>query len=352
VVVAGRPSLAESAAFTVDALAALNAALPDATFLPVLRRGNVHGALDMGLAPGLAPGRVALADCSDYLRSAWGGVPATRGLDAAGMLEAAASGRLRCLVLLGADPLADFPDRDLARRALAGTTVIAVDTFLTDSSRHADVVLAAAGFAEKAGTTTNLEGRVSSLTQKVTPRGTSRADWAIAAELASRLGADFAFSSVDDVTAEIARVAPSHATVTPEALRSHRDGVVAAGQLMVDVVDAATQAPVPNAYDHRLVVNRKLYDAGAAVAQSPSLAALAPGAALTLHPLDLDRLGVAAGASVKVISPRTTITMPVQSSTTVPRGIAWVAFNQPNVAIADMLDVDEAITDVRVETLR
>jgi predicted molibdopterin-dependent oxidoreductase YjgC len=200
------------------------------------------------------------------------------------------------------------------------------------------VVLAAAGYAEKVGTTTNVEGRIAPLTQKVTPRGTARADWAIAAELAARLGADFGFASVKDVTGEIAAVAPTHQDATTEALRAHHDGVVVVGRLAADITDAATAAPIPNAYDHRLVVNRKLYDAGTAVAKSPSLAALAPGAALTLHPLDLDRLGVSAGASVKVISPRTTLTMPALSTT--PRASRG-AFNQPDVATADMLDAGQ-----------
>ena len=72
-------------------------------------------------------------------------------------------------MLLGADPLADCPDADLARRALAGARrVVAVDTFLTESSAHADVVLAAAAFGEKDGTTTNLEGRVTPVGRKVT----------------------------------------------------------------------------------------------------------------------------------------------------------------------------------------
>ena len=35
-------------------------------------------------------------------------------------VAAAAEGKLDCLVLLGADPLDDCPDADLARRALAG----------------------------------------------------------------------------------------------------------------------------------------------------------------------------------------------------------------------------------------
>jgi NADH-quinone oxidoreductase subunit G len=137
VVVLGRPSLAESAGATVDAAAILSR-LGGVRFLPALRRGNVMGALDMGLAPGVLPGRVGLDDGRGWFESAWGGVPEERGLDTAAMLQAAADGRLQVLVLLGADPLADFPDRELARRAVAGAGfVVAVDTFLNDSSRSA-----------------------------------------------------------------------------------------------------------------------------------------------------------------------------------------------------------------------
>ncbi len=65
-------------------------------------------------------------------------------------------------------------------------SIIAVDTFLNSSSSKAAAssLLAAAAYAEKAGTTTNIEGRVTASPSKVTPRGTARADWMIAAELA------------------------------------------------------------------------------------------------------------------------------------------------------------------------
>ena len=59
VVVVGRPSLAEDGALVAEAVQALAASLPNAKFLPALRRGNVMGALDMGLGPGVLPGRVA-----------------------------------------------------------------------------------------------------------------------------------------------------------------------------------------------------------------------------------------------------------------------------------------------------
>ncbi len=145
------------------------------------------------------------------------------------MLEAAASGELSTLVLLGADPLSDFPDRDLARRALERVGfLVAVDTTLNASSMLADVVLPAAGYAERGGTTTNIEGHVSRLAAKVVPPGVSRADWVIATELAERLGADLGFESLDGIWSEIERVAPAFSGCTAAALAAPiaADGIV------------------------------------------------------------------------------------------------------------------------------
>ena len=228
VVVLGRSSLAESDQWVSEA-ARILAGLPGVKFLPALRRSNVLGALEMGLAPGVLPGRVGLDAGRQWFSDAWSRLPEERGLDATGILSAAAEGRIQALVLLGADPLADFPDRALARRALGGAGfVVAVDLFLTESARQADVVLAASGPGEKSGTTTNIEGRVSVLNQKVTAPGTARPDWILAAELAVRLGHDLGFDSVKALFEEIERLAPSHAGLTLEILGrpDARDGVV------------------------------------------------------------------------------------------------------------------------------
>jgi NADH-quinone oxidoreductase subunit G len=230
VVVLGRPSLAESGESIADAAAVLLEAVPGARFLPALRRGNVHGALDMGLAPGLLPGRVTLDAGRAWYAAAWGSVPEEAGMDGAAIVQAAAEGRVQGLVLLGADPAADFPDRRLAREALAGAGfVVAVDTFLTESSRQADVVLPAAAFGEEAGTTTNMEGRITRLGQKLVPPGVAWADWMVAVELAHRLGADLGLESPAGIWDEIECLAPSHAGITRAVLadRRNRDGVVA-----------------------------------------------------------------------------------------------------------------------------
>src|SRR5207244_2413261 len=140
-----------------------------------------------------------------------------------------AEGGMGGLVHLGADPLADFPDRHLARQGLEGARfVVAVDCFETESDSYADVVLPAAAYAERPGSTTNLEGRISLLGQKVTAPGVAWPDWMIAAELAFRLGGDLGFDTIEGIWDEIERIAPSHAGITRAVLadRGSRDGVI------------------------------------------------------------------------------------------------------------------------------
>lgn len=328
VVVAGRGNLAESSDHALAGLAAVLAAVPDAKVLPALRRGNVVGALQLGLRP-------------------------TDGDSARAMLNDAANGSIELLVLVGADPLSDHPDADLARRALAGARrVLSIDTLLSPSSQRADLVLAAAAYGEQAGTTTNLEGRVSSLAAKVTVTGTARPDWMIAADLAIELGHDLGVSSVEELTDAIAGRVEGFASITAAAVAADRDGLLIeapAKAAAVASLPVAPAVPARNSYDFRLVVNRKLYDAAVQTAASPSLAPLAPGPCITVNPADLDRIGVAEGAEAKVIGPRGAVMLAVRTDAGVPRGIAWSAFNQPGVSINEIIDHTASVTDIRIE---
>ena len=329
VVVAGRANLAESSAATVAALRALLAAVPGAKVLPAFRRGNVVGALQVGFRP------------------------ASGGLDTRGALQAAADGKIECLVLVGADPLADFPDTGLARRALAGARrIIAVDTFLTQSSSLAHVVLAASAYAEKAGTTTNIEGRVSTVARQVTPAGATRPDWMIAAELALELGGDLGYGDVDEITDDIAAKVAGYGAVTCEALAAHSDGVLAGVPSEIDPMNnVEISVGERNAYDFRLVVGRTLYDQAVGTAQSPSLSHLARGSAVHLHPLDIERVGTTEGTDVKVIGRRSTVVFTTVADDTVLRGTAFVPFNNPGPNVGDLIDCFATVNDVRIENL-
>lgn len=302
VVVLGRANLAESSDFVAQAYNAIAAAFPAVTVLPVLRRGNVRGAATAGL---------------------------TAGNNARSILTAASEGHVECLILLGADPLSDVPDLDLARRALASArNVIAVDTFPTASTLRADVVLPAAAYAERGGTTTNLEGRVLPLNQKITARGTSRPDWMIATELAEQLGADIGVESIDDLAE---KDAPPHTLQ------------------FLPVV--GTSAPERNSYDLRLVVSRKMYDNAVSTVTSPSLAHLSIGAGIYLNSRDIERIGASVGKDVKVSASSKSVILMLHADDSVLKGTAWVPFNQPGTDIRELLNANNLIVDVRVENL-
>jgi NADH-quinone oxidoreductase subunit G len=381
-VVLGRANLAEGAKSIAAAAAVIHESHPQVRFLSALRRGNVRGALELGMTPGVLPGRVTLSAGRTWFAGHWPTVPEAKGLDAAGILRAASEGKIDTLVLLGADPLADFPDRDLAERGVAGArTVIACDQFLTESVRQADVVMPAAGYAEVEGTTTNLEGRVSTLARKVTPPGTAQPDWAVAADLAFRLGADLGLESIEQIAGEIETVAPAfagllHDLASPSgadgvlvSLPSRRNGETAgetAGEPAAESVAGATDPaagivgiPVPDwrvidpplldAYSLRLVVRRKLYDRGTLVRHSPSLADLAERAALRLHPQDFDRLGIVSDDDVRVSSSRGHVTVSTRPDAAVPRGVAVLEANKAGGRANVLIDSNAPVTDVRVE---
>ncbi len=371
-VLLGRPNPAESAESIVAAAGLFLTAVPGIRFLPTLRRGNVMGALEMGLAPGLLPGRTSLSGARDWFAKSWGSdhLPQARGLDTTGILQAAAAGRIDTLILLGADPIADFPDRDLAEHGLAGARmVVAVDLFLTESARRADVVLPVAGYAAVRGTTTNLEGRVTCLEQKVSAPGTVRSDWMIAAELAARLDADLGLESVDGIWQEISELSPAHAGMTKLALELNPDGIIGPVTPEAPPADAAVvHLPPPrpsmlgwsegpaftppswDAYSLRLVAVRKLYDHGTAVQQSASLAGLAEHRPLRLSPYDFERLGVASGDQVRISSAKGAATIEVVPDSTVPRGLAKLVIDQSTGLVGQLIDVTQPVCDVRVET--
>lgn len=358
-VFAGRSSLSEHPAPTVEALNAF-AGLDDCGFVPMLRRGNVFGAIDLGLAPELLPGRTSLSAGGSWFRQAWGKVPTGAGNDTAAILAAAATGRIAVLFLVGADPLTDFCDPELARSALdRADLVISVDTFVNASGARADIVLPAAAFGEVDGTHTNLEGRISPLRQMVTPPGTARPDWMIAAEIAQRLGADMGFGSVDDITDEIAAVSPLHTGVTAAAVRAATDGLAVPLNedparptrfVWTDLGPAAEPVPY-DSYSYRLVIDRKMYDQGTQTSHCPSLAPLADPGAVRISSHEARRLGVADNSRVRLSSKRASIECSVSIDDQVARGTAAVAHNRAGVDARSLVDIGELVTDVRIETL-
>jgi NADH-quinone oxidoreductase subunit G len=142
-------------------------------YIPLGDYANSRGAAEMGVLPDRLPGYAPIADKNERTRfgKIWGGeVPSAPGLTARAMMEAASSGKLKALYVVGANPLKTFdvgaPDR------FAGLDLLVVqDMFLTETAQRADVILPAASTYEKDGTLTNTAGEVQATHRSIDPQG-------------------------------------------------------------------------------------------------------------------------------------------------------------------------------------
>ncbi len=317
VAIVGRTGLAEDPRMA-ESVAAFARDLPGATLLPVVRRANTYGALDMGLAPTLLPGRVSVDDAvgAAALEDAWGPIPPGSGKDATGILEALVSGEIKALLLHGADPVRDHPSPTLAQRALeAAEFVVAFDLFLTDSSTTADVVLPVEAFGESEGTVTNLEGRVQKVNRLLPGPGQTRATWSVLDDLSRRMGAELGAPSAEALMKEIATLAPAYAGVGWELLDwgEGREGVVLPleeGSQPLEYIPTNTGL-LAGGGRIGLHLGRSLYDDGVRTRMSPSLAPLAPEPVAGLHPREAGALGFGDGEVVRVSSEEGFVELPV-----------------------------------------
>ncbi|HSM02238.1 MAG TPA: NADH-quinone oxidoreductase subunit NuoG [Acidimicrobiia bacterium] len=310
-----------------SAVAVFAEGLPDAGVLPVGRRGNLLGAIDMGMAPDVLPGRVANDDAGrKALSEAWGTAVPGPGLDADGIIDALDAGSVRALLLLGADPAADHPDRSRAAAALGRAEfVVALDLFVTDSNRGADVILPVDGFSEVEGTVTNVEGRVQKVNRIAPGTGQSRPASEVIADLAEQVGGSIG-GPAETLAKEIAAVAPAYADITWHGLDwgEGRDGVVVNGSEGLPPAPSGFDAP---AEGFALHLGRVLYDTGTMVTSGPSLAKLTPSPAAHLHPDDAASLGVNEGDAVTIATGNGSVVLPVELDGSLASKTVYVPFN-------------------------
>ncbi|MFV9672618.1 MAG: NADH-quinone oxidoreductase subunit NuoG [Acidimicrobiia bacterium] len=337
VALVGRAGLAEDPDLA-EAVAAFALDLPGAKIMPLMRRGNVFGALDMGVAPTLLPGRVAIDDEAGRtaLEERWGPLPTGEGLDTKGILEGLATGGLSALVLNGADPVRDYPVPSTAVAALdAAGFVVSFDMFMSDSAAYADVILPVAGLGEVEGTATNLEGRVQKMNRIITPAGMSRPVWSIFDDLATTMGTELGAASPEVVAAEITQVAPAYVGVAWDRLSwgDDREGLVLPGPdgtqpLQYTPVDRG----VPVTSGHRVLhTARVLYDDGVMVRHSSGISGLASSGAAHLHPRDASVLALTEGDEV-VITMDGEVRLPVVIDPSLVEGTVYVPFNLAGTA--------------------
>ncbi|WP_114749985.1 nitrate reductase [Pleomorphovibrio marinus] len=127
------------------------------------------------------------------------------GLTATEMVEALETGSLKAIWIVCTNPLVSMPDSRRVEKALKKARFVVVQDISKNASAipYADLVLPAAGWAEKEGTMTNSERRIGHLSKAVQPPGEALPDTEIVMRFAKKMGFNgFDFDGPAEIFAE------------------------------------------------------------------------------------------------------------------------------------------------------
>jgi assimilatory nitrate reductase catalytic subunit len=159
---------------------------------------NAMGGREVGgLANQLAAHRGFAPEDVASVRRFWNAPAiATRpGRKAVDLFQAVGDGRIKAIWIAATNPAVSMPRVGAVRAALdACPFVVVSDAWPTDTTAHADVILPASAWAEKDGTVTNSERRISRQRAFRAAPGLARPDWWMFAEVARRMGWEKQFS--------------------------------------------------------------------------------------------------------------------------------------------------------------
>jgi formate dehydrogenase major subunit len=326
---------------------------PGSGLHPLRGQNNVQGASDSGLIPMFYPDyqRVATPEARRRFETLWGtALDPDPGLTVVEIMDAAKKRQIRGMYIMGENPAMSDPDVDHAREALASLDHLVVqDIFLTETAYLADVVLPATAWPEKIGTVTNTDRMVQLGRKAIEPPGLSRPDLWIINELARGLGLDWQYSHPREVFEEMRTCMDSIAGITWE--RLERESSVTypclkegdPGQPVVfttnfptpsgrgrfvpaDLISAAERPD--DQYPIVLITGRQLehWHTGAMSRRAAVLDHIEPEPVASVHPLDLDELGVKPGGTLTIASRRGTISLYARADEGMPRGSVFVPF--------------------------
>jgi formate dehydrogenase major subunit len=320
---------------------------------PLRGQNNVQGASDAGLIPMVYPDyqSVEKVEVRKLFETFWGqALDPQKGLTVVEIMNAIHAGQIRGMYIEGENPAMSDPDLNHARQALAMLDhLIVQDLFLTETAMHADVVLPASAFAEKAGTFTNTDRRVQMAQPVLAPPGDARQDLWIIQEIAKRLGLPWNYSGPDEVFTEMAHTMPSFNNITWE--RVAREGSVTYPVDAPDVpgndviftdgyptengrakiVPAHIRPPdeVPDMdYPMVLSTGRVLehWHTGAMTRRAGVLDALEPEAVVFMAPRELKRLDLQPGDKLRLETRRGAIELRCRADSDVPVGMVFMPF--------------------------
>ena len=155
---------------------------------------NAMGGREVGGMATLLPGHRDLknADHREELQQFWGGraISDKAGLTATEIFEALNDDRLKAIWIICTNPLTSLPNARLIEEGLKKARFVVVQDVSNkvETLKYADVILPAAAWAEKEGTMTNSERRISYLNKIIDAPGEALPDTEIICRFAQKMG--------------------------------------------------------------------------------------------------------------------------------------------------------------------
>ena len=330
---------------------------------PLRGQNNVQGASDAGLIPMFYPDYQLVTDAAiqTSFEELWGtSLDPERGLTVVEIMDAAHSGDIRGMYIMGENPAMSDPNSHHVREAFAKLNHLVVqEIFLTETAFFADVILPATAWPEKDGTVTNTNRQIQMGRKAVDAPDGAMPDWWIITALAKRIGLSWNYAHPADIFAEMKQCMASLDNISWPRLERESvvtypcDGEDLPGNDVIfgegfptpstrgKFVPASIIEPdeMPDAeYPMVLSTGRQLehWHTGAMTRRSKTLDTLEPEAVASLAPVELARLGIRPGEQIEVATRRGRISLKARADTGIPKGVVFVPFCYAEAA-ANML---------------
>jgi predicted molibdopterin-dependent oxidoreductase YjgC len=293
---------------------------------------------------------VTSAAAAEKFAKAWGvdSLSTEVGLTIPYMLEGIENDTVKALYVVGENPVVSDPDVNHVKKAMEKVELLVVqDIFLTETAEMADVVFPGVSFAEKEGTFSNTERRVSRVRQAVEPRGDVKQDWQIIQEVSTRFGYEMQYDGPEQVFDEMTSLTPSYGGMTYERLEGQglqwpcptpdhpgtpvlHVGKIARGKGLFHAIDFKPPAEiVDDEYPFWLSTGRVFahYHTGTMTRNSPTLDSEIKEGLLELNEEDAAELSVKEGDVVKISSRRGEIEAKAHVTKRVGKGCVFMPFH-------------------------
>jgi NADH-quinone oxidoreductase chain G len=234
-------------------------------------------------------------------------------------------GEIDALFLMGEDPLVTYPDLKTLEDVISGLDLLIVqDIRLTETAKHAHVVLPASSWAEKDGTFINSMGRAQTVRKVITQKGQSLPDWQILSKLSRVMGQSLGLDNLKDLQAEIDDIS-----------------IVEGDKRLCYIAVPFIEPPITPEYPFIMVTGNSMQHSGTLSVMSKSLTHVFSDAFIQVNTDDAIKYGLEDGSYVTLESQKGKTVIKIRVTDEVSAGVLFVPVHFKHVRVNELTRISD-----------